>query len=129
MVLPRKRQRPNPAAASPVSLPTTALSREVATSHGASASTLGGAEQPAVPRPLRSYCSSAALAATCNVRQVCGPAVSWADADGAADAQGQELIRIVAAGAKQGLGLDVGRVREHPGRHGPVDASTGPEPV
>lgn len=75
-MLPRKRQRPNPAGtAGSCSLPTTALSRECATSQGATAS--GPPQQP-LPTPLpplppllRSHRSIAALSAKSNEKQVC----------------------------------------------------------
>ncbi|XP_044717510.1 uncharacterized protein HRG_09018 [Hirsutella rhossiliensis] len=71
-MLPRKRQRPNPAgAAGSCSLPTTALSREFATSQGASAS-----HQPPPTPLLRSHRSIAALSARSNEKQV-RKAKSW----------------------------------------------------
>ncbi|UNI16379.1 hypothetical protein JDV02_002815 [Purpureocillium takamizusanense] len=63
MMLPRKRQRPNPAAVSSASLPTTAVSPHIATSQAATSAAsepgLGQHREPHMPHPLPSDPSAA----------------------------------------------------------------------
>lgn len=76
MMLPRKRQRHNPAAASTASLPTTAVSPHVATSQAATSAAsepgLGQQHhQPHMPRPLPSGHSTASNPEAGHQREVC----------------------------------------------------------
>lgn len=81
MMIPRKRQRPNPAEASSISLPTTALSRETATSLSQSLSMHAPSpaakapqpDHPDHPRRPRQPAASEAEAASTRLNVLVGP--------------------------------------------------------